>query len=352
MHVDMDAFYPSVEISQMPELKDKPVIVGADPKGGKGRGVVSSCNYAARKLGIHSAMPISQAYKLAPSAVYLPVRMELYLEVSERVLGIIRMYADKFQQLSIDEAFIDVSQKAKDLDEAKFLALKIKEEIKAKEGLTCSIGISVNKSIAKIASDFKKPDGLTIVKESEIKEFLAPLSVRKIMGVGPKTEMRLSEIGIETICQLANYDKLKLAAKFGKWGYYLHLAANGIDDEEVEEDNTVLSIGRETTFEEDTSYKDKLHEAIGTIAEEVYYVLKQNKITFKTVHLKVRLSNFKESIRSKTLQDNVLSLDTIKKIARQLLAEFLGGKAEVRKIGVRVSNLKKIEERQKLVVDY
>ena len=218
LHIDLDAFFASIEEANHPELKGRPIIVGADPKQGKGRGVVSTCNYEARKFGLHSAMPISNAWKLCPEAAYLPVNMPLYEEVSKRIINILKPIADRLEQVSIDEAFLDISHKIADLKEAQTLAKEIKSIIMDRESLTCSIGIGPNKLVAKIASDHRKPNGLTIVSKNDVRKFLAPLNVEKLGGIGSKTKERLNSIGIKTIDNLASYDINKLKDIFGAWG--------------------------------------------------------------------------------------------------------------------------------------
>ena len=187
-HVDMDSFFASVEIREKPELKGLPVIVGARPKEGKGRGVVSTCSYEARKYGIRSAMPISQAYRLCPRAVFLPVNMRLYSEVSARVMRLLRKFSEKFQQVSVDEAYLVPGPEICNFEEAAVYGLKIKDEVQKQEGVTCSVGIGPNKLIAKIASGFQKPDGLTVVRPEDVKEFLFPMPVSKIPGIGDKNK--------------------------------------------------------------------------------------------------------------------------------------------------------------------
>jgi len=191
LHVDMDSFFASVEVRENPALKVKPLVVGADPKGGKGRGVVSTCSYEARKYGIRSGMPISCAFHLCPDAVFLPVNFELYIRVSKKVMEILKRYADTFEQVGIDEAFLDISSGGT-LETASHLAQKIKEEIYEREKLTCSISIGPTKIVAKIASDFRKPDGLTLVDLEHVEEFLFSLKVGKIPGIGRKTEFALN----------------------------------------------------------------------------------------------------------------------------------------------------------------
>jgi DNA polymerase IV (DinB-like DNA polymerase) len=204
-HVDMDHFFSAIEIREKPQYKGKPVVVGADPKEGNGRGVVTTCNYQARKYGLHSGMPITRAWFLCPGAVYLQPNFTLYQNVSNKIMFILRRYATKFQQWGIDEGFLDVSN-IKDYPEAKILARNIKDELLRKVNLTCSIGIGPNKLVAKMASEYDKPDGLTIVRPEKTEDFLFPLPVRKMLWIGKKTEEKLNNLGIKTIGELANYD--------------------------------------------------------------------------------------------------------------------------------------------------
>ncbi len=349
-HVDMDSFFASVEIREDPGLTGKPVIVGADPKGGKGRGVVSTSSYEARKFGVHSRMPISRAYKLCPNAVYLPVNFPLYTRVSENVMRILRGYAEKFQQVGIDEAYIDVSNIGS-YGDARELALKVKKEIMEKEKLTCSIGIGTSKVVAKIASDYNKPDGLTVVEHSQIKGFLSPLPVRKIPGIGKKTEALLKTIGIEKIGQLADYDIQNLQSRLGKWSVYLHNLANGIDDGEVREEECCKSISRETTFEENTDDPQILNKTMDEIAEDVKKGLSEQGFFFKTLSIKVRSKNFVTHTRAHTMVHFTDDIKLIKDISKSLLNEFLDGK-KIRLIGIRLSNLEKVRTKQKSMQEF
>ena len=261
--------YTAVEERERPEIRGKPVVVGADPKGGKGRGVVSTSNYVARKVGVRSGMPISQAWRLCPEAVYLPPNFPLYIRVSGEIMSIARGYAGKFEQWGIDEAFLDVSGKVRDYVEAEALAKKIKQEIFEKERLTCSIGVGPNKLVAKVASDYQKPDGLTVVREEEVEVFLAPLPVRKLLWVGRKTEANFKELGVNTIGDLAHYDPTALSSMFGAMGLQLHFMANGVDRSEVEERVGVKSVSHETTFEEDTADAQVVLRALDELCVEV-----------------------------------------------------------------------------------
>ena len=348
-HVDMDHFFTAIEEKKHPEFKGKPVIVGADPKGGKGRGVVSTCNYEARKFGVRSGMPISRAWKLCPEAVYLPVNYELYTKVSSRIMAILRKYADKFEQWGIDEAFLDVSSKVKDYAEAERLARQIKREIYEREGLTCSIGIGPNKLVAKIASDFQKPDGLTVVKAEDVEKFLSPLPVRKLLWVGRKTEQKLRAMGIRTIGDLARFDPTVLAEAFGVMGTQLYLMAHGIDRSEVEERGEIKSISRERTFEEDTADFKLVFKTLEKLAEEVHGDVLEQNLYFKTVTVKVRYENFETHTHSKTLSFMTNRLDDLNKTAKELLQVYLRPDRKIRLVGVRVSNFVH-GERQKTLV--
>jgi DNA polymerase IV (DinB-like DNA polymerase) len=348
LHVDMDHFFTAVEEREHPEYRGKPVIVGADPKGGKGRGVVSTSNYEARNFGVRSGMPISRAWKLCPEAVYLPVNYDLYTRVSAEIMSILRRYADKFEQWGIDEAFLDVTSRVRDHAEAEALARQIKREIFEAEKLTCSVGIGPNKLVAKIASDFKKPDGLTSVREDEAKRFLAPLPVRKLLWVGRKTEEKLKAIGVKTIGQLARFDPNVLSEVFGSWGTLLYLTALGIDSSEVEERGRVKSISRETTFEKDTSSIEFIEKALDRLSEEVHGdVLRQN-LLFKTVTVRVRFENFETHTRSKTLFFITNRLEDLKKMAKALMRTYLTADRKVRLVGVRVSSFVTSEKQKTL----
>jgi DNA polymerase IV (DinB-like DNA polymerase) len=347
-HIDMDHFFTAVEEREHPEYKGKAVIVGADPKGGKGRGVVSTCNYEARKYGVRSGMPISKAWKLCPGAVYLPVNYELYARVSDEIMNILRKHADKFEQWGIDEAFLDVSSKVRDYAQAESLARQIKREIYEKEKLTCSIGIGPNKLVAKIASDIQKPDGLTIVREDEVERVLAPLPIRKLLWVGRKTEQKLGAMGIKTIGDLAHYDPTVLTENFGVMGTQLYLMAHGIDKSEVEERGEIKSISRDTTFEEDTSDFALVQNTLDKLAEEVHKDVIQQQLNFKTVTVKIRYEDFETHTHSRTLPFITNRLEDLKKTAKELLQPYLRLDRKIRLVGVKVSNFVSAEKQKTL----
>jgi len=347
-HVDMDHFFTAVEEREHPEYKGKPVIVGADPKEGKGRGVVSTCNYEARKFGVRSGMPISKAWKLCPEAVYLPVNYELYTRVSQEIMDTLRKHADKFEQWGIDEAFLDVTSRVKDYAEAEALARQIKKEIYEKEKLTCSIGIGPNKLVAKMVSDFQKPDGLTVVRGEEAEKFLAPLPVRKLLWVGRKTEQKLKAMEIKTIGDLARHDPTVLAENFGVMGTQIYLMARGIDRSEVEERGEIKSISRDMTFEEDTSDFEFVLNTLDRLSEEAHKDVMEQQLYFKTVTVRIRYENFETHTHSKTLPFITNRLQDLRKTAKELAQAYLRNDRKIRLVGVRVSNFISAEKQKTL----
>ena len=348
-HLDMDHFYTAVEERERPEIRGRPVVVGANPKGGKGRGVVSTSNYQARAVGVRSGMPISQAYRLCPNAVYLPPDFPLYIRVSNEIMAIARQYADRFEQWGIDEAFLDVSERVKDFTEAEALARQIKQEIREREGLTASIGVGPNKLIAKVTSDYQKPDGLTVVREEEAEFFLAPLPVRKLLWVGRKTEAKLKALGVNTIGDLARFDPEALRSMFGVMGWQLHLMARGLDESPVEEREGIKSTSHETTFEEDTADPDVILKALDELCVGVIEEVEKQHLLFKTVTLKIRFQGFETHTKSRTLPFLTNRLHDLQKTERELIAGYLKSDRKVRLIGVRVSSLVSSEKQKTLV---
>lgn len=338
-HVDMDCFFAAVEVLDDPALKGKPVIVGADPKGGKGRGVVSAASYEARRFGIHSAMPISRAFKLCPQGFFLPGRMDRYSEVSEKIMGILEGFTPQVEQISVDEAFLDLTGCQRLWGDAERTGEKIKQTIKDRTGLTASVGIGSNKLVAKIASDLQKPDGLVIVPPGKEKDFLAPLKVGKLWGAGPKTVESLKGIGIETIGQLAEYEIRKLERRFGKMGLYLHERANAADEDPVGQGGEAKSMGREHTYDEDVDSAEEIHKTILKLSEHVAYSLRNNGIKGRTITLKLRYQNFETHTYSRTLEkatDNALEINGV---ARGLFDKNWQTFRKVRLIGASVSSL-------------
>ena len=344
LHLDMDSFYASVEMQARPEIRNKPVVIGADPKHGRGRGVVSTCSYEARAFGIRSAMPISQAFALCPQAVYLPPDFRLYARVSAEVMEILRSTGYCFEQVSIDEAFLDVSPLGS-FPAAGIFADQVRAAIQTKLGLSCSMGIASSRLVAKIASDFKKPGGITIVEPEQTPEFLAPLPVRKIPGIGGKTDLVLLEIGIRTIGDLAACDCRKLAAVFGRSAAALQEAARGIDRTPVEDRKGVRSISRETTFEADTDDPALLAATLHTLAGEVHSSLVAEQLRFRTLTIKVRYQGFITRTKAGTLSRFTDEMAVISSCAESLLRELISDR-KIRLLGIRLSSLEKQDVRQ------
>jgi len=339
IHIDLDAFYASVEERDNPKLKGKPVVVGADPNKGKGRGVVSTCSYEARKFGIRSGMPISIAYRKCPDCIFLPVDMDKYVNESVKCQEIFRKYADAFEIGGIDEFYLDISQRCKSFSAAKELALEIKKDLRDNRKLTCSIGIAPNKLVSKIAADMHKPDGITIVREDYVSDFLAPLDVSVLMGVGPKTKAILNEMDIHTIRDLRKLSKSHLIELFGKFGSALYDEARGIDESPFVEEWAVKSIGRQYTFLKDVKDKKLILGKLMEIINDTMKQVKAEKLNYKTITIKVRYEDFHTITKAKTLGESHSDEKTAQLTARELLIPFLKDERKIRLIGFSVSKL-------------
>lgn len=351
-HVDMDAFYVSVERREDPSLVGKAVIVGADPKEGKGRGVVMACSYEARDLGIRSGMPISMAWKKVPEAVYLPPNYDLYGSVSESVMNLLRPFAGVFEQVSIDEAFLDVSSEVPGFDGAAEYARGIKAAVRAQEGLACTIGAAPNKSAAKIASDLAKPDGLKVVRPEEVAAFLDPLPVTRISGVGSKTAQVLERVGVRTIGELARFPGPELKKILGKNAVWLWGIAHGLEQMPVEERPDPKSISVERTFDKDVSDWELLRRTLDDISHNVYLRARAQGAAFKTVGIKIRFEGFQTHMRERTLGSHILDEAALAQMAHDLTKEFEGNGRAVRLLGVRVANLVRPKAAQPRLVDF
>jgi DNA polymerase-4 len=337
LHIDMDAFFAAVEQKRNPGLIGKPVVIGGsgDPTQ---RGVVSTASYEARKFGIHSAMPLRTAYKLCPEAIFLPVDYREYSRISAKIKNILREFAPAMEDVGIDEAFLDISDIGKPLEE---IGAEIKRRVKEETGLTCSIGISHNKLLAKIASDLEKPDGFTIITEADIEKRIWPLSVRRLWGVGPKTEAYLNAQGIGTIGALAAVPLEALTGMFGKsYGEYLFGAARGIDESPLVTHWEPKSASRETTFQQDTDNWQIIAKNLAELTKEVVEDMKRSGVKGRTVTVKVRFSDFKTHTRAKTLPEPLNSLEEIRKAAFDCLRR-VELKQKVRLIGVRIGRLER-----------
>lgn len=350
MHIDMDSFFASVEVREKPLLKGKPIVVGADPKGGSGRGVVSTCSYEAREFGIRSAMPVSVAYNRCPECIFLPVNMALYKETSSNLMNIIREYSDKFQQVSIDEAYIDVTYTGT-FDKAEKIANEIKKRIFEEEKITCSVGIGPGKVIAKIASGNKKPAGLTIVRLNEVRDFLDPLPVDTIPGIGKKTKQKLEKHGIITIRDLSGCDIQQLQSAFGKHGILMHKLAKGIDESEVIEKKGQKSIGKQKTYHEDVSDITILLDDLALLCENVYSRLESSGYVCRTITVKIRYSGFIDRSKTETLLQPTRDFNLIYEKAGQIFTEFYDGR-QVRSLGISLSGLDSGENRQRRLDEF
>jgi DNA polymerase IV (archaeal DinB-like DNA polymerase) len=353
-HLDMDAFFAAVEERDHPELRGRPLVVGADPADGRGRGVVSTANYAARRYGIHSAMPITRAWKLSeaarqrgePGVVFLSSNFARYGEVSDRIMTIVRRHASLVEEAGIDEAYLDLSF-AGFFERAGEICRKIKEQISAEEKLTASMGIGPNKLIAKIASDFQKPDGLTIVTAEEAEEFLAPLPVRKIPGIGPKTEKLLAAQGITLVRHLKRFSAQELHAWLGKWGLALHEKVRGRGNAALRPADEPKSMGDQETFPHDTLELNFIFSRLWHMGRQVYRRLGKGGFAgFRTVVVTVRFADFQTHSRAHTLAHPTNSLKILQFEAMKLLMPFLDHREnprrkQIRLIGVRVEKLVK-----------
>lgn len=342
IHIDMDAFFASVEKLDNAQLQGKSVIVGGLGK----RGVVATASYEARKYGVKSAMPISKARKLCPDGIFLSPRFERYQEISKKIRKIFLSYTPKVEPISLDEAFLDVTETVDSFDSAIARAGEIKKEIQKKTGLTCSAGIAPNKFLAKLASDMQKPNGFTVLRKKEVDKILKDLPVSKVGGVGKATEQKLHSMGIKTIGDLEQIPRKRLKNVFGKQGERLYKLARGIDKSPVEPHRQVKSISQEITFGEDIRSLEKVEPFILKLSEEVSNVLREKKLRGKTVKIKVRFSDFTTITRQTSLDIPTSSTQTIRNLAIKLFKERIPRNQAIRLVGVGVSNVKDIKENQ------
>jgi nucleotidyltransferase/DNA polymerase involved in DNA repair len=333
----MDAFYAAVEQRDRPELRGKPVIVGADPKGGRGRGVVSTASYEARRFGVHSAMPISVAYRQCPKGVYLPPDMERYVAVSKQVMAILRRFTSVVEPVSIDEAFLDVTGSERAFGSGEQIAGRLKQEIRDELSLTASVGVASCKLVAKIASDMRKPDGLVVVPPGTEAAFLAPLPVRRLWGVGPKLEEQLAKLGVQTIGDLAALDEARLRRRLGSHGHDLRRLARGEDEREVQAAaGEAKSIGQEHTYDEDQDDPALLRRTLLKLADGVAGRLRHHGLRGRTITLKYRDERFATFTRSETLGAATDHGDVIFAVAFRLFQHVHAGR-RVRLLGIYAS---------------
>jgi DNA polymerase IV len=339
LHLDMDAFFAAVEQKRRPELKGKPVVIGGsgDPTI---RGVVSTANYEARKYGIHSAMPLKTAYKLCPHAVFLPVDMDEYSRVSGIFKNVLRQFSPVMEDVGIDEAFLDLSEIDRSSED---IAREIKEEIMKATGLTCSLGIAPNKLLAKMASEMQKPDGVTVITESDIQSRIWPLPARKLWGVGPKSEAHLKEFSIHTIGDIAALSLEILIERFGKsYGNYLYEASRGMDESPLVTHWEPKSISRETTFQSDTDHWQTIARNLADLTRETVAELRAREYSCRNVTVKIRFSDFETHTRTTTLAAPTDKLEIIRTAVFFCLGNFDLNKKKVRLVGARLGRLTKV----------
>ncbi|MCC5913584.1 MAG: DNA polymerase IV [Balneolaceae bacterium] len=336
IHVDMDAFYASVEQRDHPEYRGKPIVVGGSPQG---RGVVAAASYEARKYGIHSAMPASRAVKLCPSTIFLKPRFDVYKEVSEQIRTIFYDYTDMVEPLSLDEAYLDVTSNHKNHPSATLIARDIRRRIKDETGLTASAGVAGNKFLAKIASDLEKPDGLSVILPDEAEEFIEKLPIGEFYGVGKATRQKMESLGIRNGADLKKWEEVDLVKRFGKSGHHYYRIARGIDERRVKPHRIRKSIGKERTFSDDVSDLNWIREFLSGLSEKITGSMDKLNAAGKTITLKVRYKNFETVTRSHTLRNYTSDPSEIAAIANQLLTETEAGEREVRLLGISVSSL-------------
>jgi DNA polymerase-4 len=335
IHVDMDAFYASVEVRDNPELKGKPVVVG----GTSDRSVVSAASYEARRYGIHSAMATAKARRLCPEAIFLPVRMGRYQEVSRQIMAIFHRFTPLVEPISLDEAFLDVTGSTGLFGEPPIIAREIKKLIAEETGLTASAGVAASKLVAKIASDLRKPDGLTIIEAGREREFLAGLPVRKLWGAGEKTLESLALLNVHTIGDLAALPLEFLLARFGEHGHHLHQAANAMDARPVVPTREAKSIGHEETFSKDLTDLTVIRKELLELATRVGERLRRHQLQGQTITLKIKFFDFTACSRSLTLAEPTSDSMEIFRLARDLLRKTEAGRKPIRLAGISVSTL-------------
>jgi DNA polymerase IV len=335
IHIDMDAFFASVEQRDNPELKGKPVAVGGSAK----RGVVAAASYEAREFGVYSAMPSVTALRKCPQLIFVPPRFDVYKSVSQQIHQIFKKHTDLIEPLSLDEAYLDVTQNKQEVASATEIAQLIKDEIKQQTGLTASAGVSMNKFLAKVASDVDKPDGLFVIRPQQAQVFIDQLQIERFFGVGRVTAKKMKALGIFNGATLKQWSREDLIQKFGKSGAYFYQVAHGQDERPVQSHRIRKSLGAERTFSDDLTDFPDMDAQIKLIADEVAGRLFRAIKLGRTITLKIKYADFNQITRSQSLIDPVNDAETIYKVASQLLqTEFIEG-CRIRLLGITLSNL-------------
>jgi DNA polymerase-4 len=341
IHIDMDAFFASVEQRDFPELRGLPVIVGGRPES---RGVVAACSYEARKFGVHSAMPCAQAAKLCKDAIFVPHRFEAYREASAGIHRVFKRFTEMIEPLSLDEAYLDVTECAEEAGSATEVARLIKQQIQQEVNLTASAGVSFNKFLAKIASDIDKPDGIYVIRPEAAEAFIEQLEIRKFFGVGKVTEKKMHALGIYNGADLKRLSEVELQTYFGQTGAYYHRVARGIDERPVRSHRVRKSIGKETTFEGNVVDKVEIWQTLIGIARRLEEILESKQLLAKTVTVKVKYSDFQLITRRKTIELGCISKQEIGAVLPELLRKTEVGKRPIRLVGISLSNLHSTDE--------
>ena len=336
IHIDMDAFFAAVEQRDRPQYRNMPVVVGGDPNA---RGVVSTCNYEARKYGIHSAMSASQAYRRCPHAIFLRPRFDAYREASQQIRTIFRQYTDKIEPVSLDEAYLDVTGNTQYQGSAKRIAQSIKRRIVEVTHLTASAGVSYNKFLAKLASGVNKPDGLFVITPEQGPAYVEQLPIGRFHGIGKVTEQKMHNLDIKTGQDLKNCSTLMLQQHFGKCGEYYYQIARGIDVRPVVSQHPRKSLGAETTFQKDVGDLEILIDTLKHLAHKVWHQLNQKHLSARTLTIKVKFDNFEQITRCKTLDCATIQREQMSILVRELLAKTAADQRKVRLLGVCLSGL-------------
>lgn len=349
IHIDMDAFYASVEQRDNPKLRGKPIVVGGRPEK---RGAVAAASYEARRYGIHSAMPSRTAQQRCPHLIFIHPRFEVYRAVSAQIREIFFDYTDLVEPLSLDEAYLDVTEDKKEMGSATLIAQEIKQRVKDHLSLTASAGISINKFLAKIASDLDKPDGLSLIAPDTAEDFIEKLPIESFYGVGPATTAKMKALGIETGADLKQWTKADLIATFGKVGDYYYRVVRAQDDRPVNPNRIRKSIGAEKSFFEDLHEIEEMIEALDKIAEDVHQRLLKHEKSGYTITLKIKYNNYDVITRSRTLESAIQSASDIVPLAVSLLKAHIAPNRPVRLLGITLSNLAGAEAHKQLSIGF
>ena len=345
IHIDMDAFYASVEQRDNPEYKDKPIAVGGSPEG-RG-GVVATASYEARKFGVRSAMPSKKAVQLCPGVIFVKPRFAVYKEVSQKIREIFRRYTDLIEPLSLDEAYLDVTEDKQNIGSAIEIAKLIRQSIKDELQLTASAGVSINKFVAKIASDMNKPDGMTFIGPSAVESFMEKLPIEKFFGVGKVTADKMRKMGIFTGSDLKKLPEDEMIKHFGKAGRFYYQIARGIDNREVQPNRETKSIGAEDTFAYDLTEVSEMNAELDKLTQTVCNRLQQYQLKGRTITLKIKYSDFKQITRNYSVNEPVNDFETISVIAKKALSATEPDDKKIRLLGVTLSNFGEVVARPK-----